>query len=200
MLGIASHRIHTGSRSLTQGALLAAVGVLATIPLVARTLFPRLTSRLRRSIGRIVLEPPLTRLQLERIEPEPGPDDRGIGFALGEMTDIAEKVLREIGLTSNFARLVLILGHGSTSMNNPHESAHDCGACGGARGGPNARALAQMLNDPRVRERLAGRGSGDPGRDLLHRRDAQHLSDAVTYFDRDLVPGYLARSSRSSAR
>jgi uncharacterized protein YbcC (UPF0753/DUF2309 family) len=190
ILGMASHRIHTGSRSLTQGALLAGLGVLATVPLVARTLFPRLTARLRRSLGRIVLEPPLTRLHLERIAPVAGPDDRGIGFTLDEMTNIAEKVLREIGLTSRFSRLVLILGHGSTSMNNPHESAHDCGACGGARGGPNARALAQMLNDPRVRERLAQRGLLIPTETYFVGGMHNTSSEAVTFFDRDLIPGY----------
>jgi uncharacterized protein YbcC (UPF0753/DUF2309 family) len=190
MLGIASHRIHTGSRSVTQGALLAAIGVVATIPLVARTLFPRLTARLRKSLLRIVLEPPLTRLQLERLDPEPGLEDHGIGFTLDEMTDIAEKVLREIGLTTRFSRLVVILGHGSTSMNNPHESAHDCGACGGSRGGPNARALAQIFNDPRVRERLAGRGLTIPSETRFIGGMHNTSSDEVTFFDRDLIPGY----------
>src|SRR5262249_2686351 len=47
-LGIASHRVHVGSRTFALGALLsAAVGVLATAPLVARTFFPRLVARLR---------------------------------------------------------------------------------------------------------------------------------------------------------
>lgn len=188
MLGMASHRIHTGSRSLTQGALLAALGVAATVPLVARTLFPRLTAHFRQSVRRIVLEPPLTRLQLERTDREPGPDDRGIGFTTEEMTEIAEKVLRELGLTARFSRLVLILGHGSTSMNNPHESAHDCGACGGARGGPNARALAQILNDPRVRERLAGRGLPIPAGTRFIGGMHNTSSEALTFFDRDLIP------------
>lgn len=188
LLGLATHRIHTGSRSLTQGALLAAFGVLATAPLVARTLFPRLTARLRRSLGRIVLEPPLARLQLERASPDPGPCGDSIGFTVDEMAGIAEKVLREIGLTSRFSRLVLILGHGSTSMNNPHESAHDCGACGGSRGGPNARALAQMLNDPRVRGRLATGGIAISAE--THFVGGMHntSSEAVTFYDRDLIP------------
>ena len=70
-LGMASHRFHVGSRSFAVGALLtAAVGVLASVPLVARTLFPRLTARIRRRFGRFVQTPPLTRLQLERTEPD----------------------------------------------------------------------------------------------------------------------------------
>lgn len=37
-------------------------------------------------------------------------------------------------------------------------AAHDSGACGGGRGGPNARAFAQMANDLRVRANLEQRG------------------------------------------
>ena len=66
--------------------------------------------------------------------------------------------LRMIGLAGDFAPLVLVLGHGSGSRNNPHLSAYDCGACSGRHGGPNARALVAMANRPEVRARLAGRG------------------------------------------
>jgi uncharacterized protein YbcC (UPF0753/DUF2309 family) len=187
-LGIVLHRFHTGSRSIGVGTLLTAVvGVLASIPLVARTLFPRVTARLRKRLGWFV-EPPLTRLQLELTDADPGPDDGHKGFTLGEMTDIAEKVLCEIGLTSDFARVVLVIGHGSTSINNPHESAHDCGACGGARGGPNARALAQILNDRRVRERLGKRGLVVPDDTAFVGGMHNTSNESITFYDADLGP------------
>jgi uncharacterized protein YbcC (UPF0753/DUF2309 family) len=188
-IGLATHQFHIGSRSFAVGALLAAaVGVLASVPLIARTLFPRLTARVRRAFGGMVLAAPVTRLQLERAAPDPGPENGALGFTLEEMTAIAEKVLRELGQTAGIARVVLVLGHGSTSMNNPHESAHDCGACGGARGGPNARALAQILNDGRVRVALGNCGIAVPTDTLFVGGMHNTSSETVTFYDLDLVP------------
>jgi uncharacterized protein YbcC (UPF0753/DUF2309 family) len=187
--GTASHKVHIGSRGFFTGALLTVgLGVLASIPLVIRTLFPRLAARIGHRLASLVHSLPRTRLQLERTEPEPGPQNGQLGYSLAEMIDIAERQLRDIGLTRNFAQLVFIIGHGSHSMNNPHESAHDCGACGGAIGGANARALAQMLNDPRVREGLATRGLTIPADTVFLGALHNTCNEYVKVFDKDRLP------------
>lgn len=187
-LGEATHRVHLGSRTFVGGILTALFGTLASFPIVMRILFPRLTSQIRRMFGQIVQPPPVTQLRLERAAPTPGPGDGQIGYTVEEMAGIVERILRDIGLTSNFAPLVIFTGHGSSSLNNPHESAYNCGACSGGRGGPNARAFAQMANDLRVRDLLAARG-------LVLSRDivfigAYHntCDDSMTYFDLDHLP------------
>jgi uncharacterized protein YbcC (UPF0753/DUF2309 family) len=52
------------------------------------------------------------------------------------------------------APLVLFIGHGSHSANNPFGSSLDCGACAASPGRHNARMLAKLANIPEVREAL----------------------------------------------
>jgi len=161
-------------------------GWVTLVPLVLRVVFPWLASRWGR-VQRTSITPAGTRLRLDREDAAP-PAGKYAGFTVGEMAAIVRRVLEDIGIAHRLSRLVLVVGHGSVSLNNPHESAHDCGACGGGRGGPNARAFAQMANDPRVRHLLALEGLVIEPATWFIGAERNTCNNQVTFFDGDLVP------------
>ncbi len=114
--------------------------------------------------------------------------DAAWGIPPADRIDLAEGALRAMSLTEGLARLVLITGHGPSTVNNPYDSGLACGACGGRTGEVNARVAAAVLNDPEVRAGLAERGIdvGDDTTFVACQHDT--TTDDVTVFDRHLVP------------
>lgn len=106
-----------------------------------------------------------------------------VGFTVEEMADRVEKLLRCIGLTKNFSPLVYVVGHGSSSANNPHHGAHDCGACSGRPGLVNARVFAHMVNYRPVREMLKARGLTIPETSQFVGGLHDTASDEVRFYD-----------------
>lgn len=109
-------------------------------------------------------------------------------LSLAARVDLAASALRNMSLTRNFARLVLLCGHGSESVNNPYASGLDCGACGGHAGDVNARLAVATLNNPDVRVRLAAQGIVIPEDTWFVAGLHNTTTDDVTLFDLQGVP------------
>ncbi len=100
----------------------------------------------------------VSKLTIENTGSESCQDGLQIGFTIAEMTQRVENLLRSIGLLEGFADVIYVVGHGSSSVNNPHYAAYDCGACSGRPGSVNARVICHMANHHSVRVALGERG------------------------------------------
>jgi len=117
-----------------------------------------------------------------RLSPEPD---------LSARIAAATSVLKGMSLNRDFARVVLLVGHGAGVVNNPHASALNCGACGGYAGDVNARLLASLLNEPAVRAGLAENGIDIPADTLFVAALHDTTTDEITLFDADSpAPGH----------
>jgi hypothetical protein len=184
-------RALSSSRTLTGGAGLSfLLGPASVVRTLAHLIAPRASSRAGDRMLSRLAPLPGTRLSTFRVEGDAvraGPR-KPLGFSLDESADRVAAVLTNLGLVRDFAPIVIVLGHGSTSLNNPHESAHDCGACGGRRGGANARLFADMANRPDVREGVRRRGIDIPSTTWFVGALHDTASDEVRYYDLELLP------------
>jgi len=99
-----------------------------------------------------------------------------------DQVDTAEVILRTMGLVENFAPVVVLVGHGTTTTNNAYRTALDCGACGGHRGAPNARIAAALLSSPVVRAGLAERGIRIPDGTIVIAGEHDTATDTLALF------------------
>ncbi|TAL73988.1 MAG: DUF2309 domain-containing protein [Rhodanobacter sp.] len=117
-----------------------------------------------------------------------------VGLDPAQRVELAANVLHTMGLDDRLAPLVVLCGHAGHCTNNAHASTLDCGACYGRPGEANARALAQLLNDPTVRVGLHARGMAIPTETVFVGALHNTTTDEVTGFDLDLLnPAALAQ-------
>jgi len=126
---------------------------------------------------------PYSTLTIENKNPGHLENGLQIGFSLSEMTMRVENVLKSIGMVKDFAPIVYIVGHGASSVNNPHYAAYDCGACSGRAGSVNARVFSYMANHSVVREMLKEQGIVIPVDTQFVGAIRDTTRDEIVFFD-----------------
>ncbi|WP_091661778.1 DUF2309 domain-containing protein [Alteribacillus iranensis] len=148
-----------------------------SLHMFARSFLPRKTGSALRKLRNDWLRKPETEITLDHEKNENIP----IGFNEEEKVDYVLQSLKMMGLTENFSPLVVICGHGSQTTNNPYASSLDCGACGGASGGFNARVLATLCNLTEVREALSHKGIHIPEETVFAAAEHNTTVDTLTW-------------------
>lgn len=133
----------------TPFALVETLGIFSAFWMSLRNFMPRASQWCQKAIKTWVTPEASERLDLEAIP-------------IREQCQYALQALNMIGLRDNFAPIVLICGHESTTSNNAFAAALQCGACGGQSGQISARLLADIFNKASVRAYLYQEGIDIP--------------------------------------
>ena len=172
----AESAFHAAKEAFAAPFTLAEAAGWAAAPLsAAKTLAPAASAGLRRRLRDTVAPAAPTVIDLD-------------GMPQHEQVLFAQVALTTMGLTRDFARLVVLCSHGSTTENNPYQASLDCGACGGQAGAPNARTAVAILNRPEVRAGLRSLKIDIPDSTLFVAAQHDTAVDRVTVLDRHLIP------------
>ena len=172
------------SHSFFIGSLITlSLGFLASLRLFLNLFRPRMSPAISNAFAHMGQNSELT------IENSNGETENGlqVGFTVAEMVARVEGHLRGIGLIKDFSSLIYVIGHGSSSANNPHHGAHDCGACSGRPGSVNARVFSHMANHAAVREILKEKGLEIPLSTQFLGGLHDTASDHIQFFDEGLL-------------
>lgn len=106
-------------------------------------------------------------------------------ISLKEKVSIVKSAFDLLGWRT-FSPLVLFVGHGSHSANNPFGSSLDCGACAGSPGRHNARMLAKLANQSDVRQALKTFNIHIPSTTVFLGAEHNTTTDEIILFDSEL--------------
>ncbi|TKX67731.1 DUF2309 domain-containing protein, partial [Halorubrum sp. GN11GM_10-3_MGM] len=126
-------------------------------------------------------------------------DDTGEGLPTGlspdEKVEYAATAFDLMGWEA-FGRLVVFTGHAAETANNPYDSSLDCGACAGNPGGPSARVLAAICNDPAVKAGLRERGIDVPDDTVFLAAEHNTTTDEIELYDGGVPDSHAADLER----
>ncbi len=159
-------------------------GFVAFFELFKNLLFPSKAPAISDAFGHVGQ---LSNLHIEYQDIYPSEKGLQLGFTIEEMTIRVANQLKNIGLVQNFAPIIYMIAHGSSSANNPHHGAHDCGACSGRPGSVNARVFSFMANHPKVREALKEKGINIPTSTQFIGGLHDTAADQIMFYDIDVL-------------
>ena len=160
------------------------LGFVALSRIIQNLYRPQMSPAISNAYGHMDTDSTLT---IENRDPSEMENGLQVGYTIDEMATRAEGFLRGIGLVEHFSPTVYIVAHGSSSANNPHHGAHDCGACSGRPGAVNARVQAFILNHKEVRRLLADRGIMIPDTTQFIGGMHDTAADAMGYYDEKIL-------------
>ncbi len=160
------------------------LGFWSAIKLFSNIFKPRMSAAVASSFNHM---DKMAQLTIENIDLNDREHDLQIGFTIDEMATRVENLLMSIGLINDFAPIVYLIGHGSSTVNNPHYAAYDCGACSGRPGSVNARVMAHMANHPKVRELLTLKGISIPNETQFLGGLQDTTRDDIEYYDENIL-------------
>lgn len=114
-------------------------------------------------------------------------------ISIDEKVGIVKSAIDLMGW-EKFASLILIVGHGSHSANNPFASSLNCGACAAMPGRHNARMFAKLANLPEVRRILQEKYNQAIPKDTIF-IGAEHntTTDEIVLFDSEIPNSHQQR-------
>lgn len=160
------------------------LGLYAGIRLFLNIFRPKMSPAISNAFTHMIKDSQLT---IENKNLEDRENDLQIGFTIEEMATRVESLLRGIGLIKDFAPIIYVIAHGSSSANNPHHGAHDCGACSGRPGSVNAKVFSFMANHVKVRELLKERGIHIPNETQFIGGLHDTASDEIEFYDEQVL-------------
>lgn len=157
---------------ITPFTLVETVGIVSGLWMALKIFLPNWSEMIKSAFNRIIIPNHKVKPNIQTI-----PFQQQVSYAAS--------ALKIMGLTKNFAALVVLCGHGSTTQNNAYATSLECGACGGHHGAPNARILAAILNSQNVRLSLKEQNIEIPEDTSFVAAEHNTTTDEVEFYDND---------------